>query len=45
MSTVALLLIIFILVCGGLVFHAIRTGREVEALIALGRAIFKLKVK
>jgi hypothetical protein len=45
MTTIALLLFAGLLVIGGLIYFAIRKGREVDAQICHGRTIFKLKVK
>ena len=45
MTTIALLLLAVLRVIGGLVYYAIRRGREVDALISHGRTAFKLKVK
>ncbi|MBI2818332.1 MAG: hypothetical protein HYX72_15485 [Acidobacteria bacterium] len=45
MTLMALLFLAVLLVAGGLVYGAIRRGREVDAQISHGRTVFKLKVK
>lgn len=45
MTAIALLALAGLLVMGGLIYYAIRRGREVDALISHGRTVFKLKVK
>lgn len=45
MITIALVALAAMLVLGGLIYYAIRKGREVDAVVAHGRTVFKLKVK
>ena len=45
MNIMALLVLVCVLIIGGLIYYAIRRGREVDALISHGRTIFKLRVK
>ena len=45
MTTLALLVFVSFLVGAVLIWYAIRRGREVDATIAHGRTLFKLKVK